>query len=269
MSNAVVKKTTILTTILEFLNLQEKDQGQIVDLSEKSTPELVAELGSQMLAAENSATMAMALAGRKRTRLAELLQQQDALRAKAEQLECGGQGGLAKAALTQALALNSEIAQLAADMQSMDLQAQREIVSFRTMEKTAERLESEIERANQVDHFNQIRQRFSSATSQLQRTVVQELQQRVEGIYLTDAQLNARNLLQAERTQAELVNMQIEQVLTASAIDAEYAALQTKVKAAGELPSGETTALQALPSPADSARKLLEAPMFGGLVKVS
>ncbi|MCK5606046.1 hypothetical protein KAR91_29375 [Candidatus Pacearchaeota archaeon] len=257
------KKRSFTSIALSVLNLKQQEEEQ--DDDEKKMPELLRDLYDGMKASEDATTMTMALVGQKRVALRKLVEKQDGLKAKAIAMERENRGDLARNYVAQYTRLDSEIERVMGEVGVLDVQATNEIAHFQQLEKDADRLKSEIARAEQVDVFNKIRQRVSNTSSGFSESVVAQIERKVEKIDLESAQLAAKAVLNSGDVESLMFDHEADQILADQELEIAYLELQEEAKSSSELPEGEKSKI--LEAPVDKARQLLNAPAFSGVLR--
>lgn len=250
----------ILNIILEILNLNEKDRNAKKTENSKKMPTLLQELYDSLIACENNTTMSMALVGQKRLSLRKLVDKQNLLRENAKKMESSGHVDKAKAFLKQAVGMDQEIERITEEVLTLDDQAKNEIIHFRNLEKEAERLKSEIKRADSLEKFNVIRKRVSQTSGKFNQSIIGQIENYVEETELESARLAAQIVLSGSSADDFLLNQEADQLILEDKLNDEYKKLQMETR------NTEGNETKLLGAPADRARKLLDQPAFDGIL---
>ena len=257
------KITKILGAILNLRGEEEKMQKE----PEKMTlPQLLQSLFGQMKRAEDNVTLAMAQVGLKRQELASLLAEREDWMNQAEAHERAKRQEHAKAALSQALAQDKRISECTEQLGTMDSMAQQEIQNFRELERNYQAKKSQVRQAEMLKPFNQMISRMNNTVDQFDDAVRREIDDRLNQQKLAIAQQVSRIALKTDGLREQSLLREGRQLLEEDQLDREYRQLQERVLQPELLPEEEES--EKLDSPAERARKLLEAPAFGGLIKV-
>jgi|GEM_PF-2708826 len=260
----------IAKILLAALNLKESEEKEMKkkDPKEMSMPELLQALFEDMRQSEDNVTLAMAQVGLKRDELANLLEEQEALMRQAEAHEKAGRAPHAKALIADALALEKRITDCSKQLEAQDQNAQNEIVNFRNLEKEYENLREKAVDVQRQKPFIDLISRTNSTLEQFSSAVRQEIEGRLGQHNLSLAQQAARVALRSDDLQQKVVRQEGRRILEEEQIEQAYQQMRERLSAPVEvevlLEEGSRPRLE---SPTDRARKLLEAPAFGGLIE--
>lgn len=256
--------------LLAAFNLKESEEKEMKkkDPKDMSMPELLQALFNDMRQSEDNVTLAMAQVGLKRDELANLLEEQEALMKQAETHEKAGRPTHAKALIADALALENRISDCSKQLEVQDQNAQNEIVNFRNLEKEYENLRQKAVDVQRQKPFTDLIARTNSTFEQFGSAVRQEIEGRLGQHNLSLAQHAARIALHSEDLQQKIVRQDGRRILEDEQIEQAYQQMRERISTPVEvevLPEEESR--PQLESPTARAKKLLEAPAFGGLVE--